>query len=210
MTDITDALQEPWPDLRMQREGVGLGMWIFLASEVLFFGGLFVSYAIYRSFNAEAFRIAGAQTDIIYGSINTALLLTSSLTMTIALRAATAQLRRLTLICLAATTTLGFAFLACKGLEYYGDVQKHLIPGPDFPLSPPATQMFWGLYWIMTGIHAVHLSAGIVVVLAVFVLFQRRIIPIQGSTMEGVAIYWHFVDSVWIVLYPLIYLAGRS
>ncbi len=93
MTDLARALQEPWPDLRLQREGVGLGMWMFLASEMLFFSGLFITYAVYRSFNAEAFRIAGAHTEIIYGAINTALLLTSSLTMTIALRAATARLR---------------------------------------------------------------------------------------------------------------------
>src|SRR6202012_6007124 len=101
MTDA--ALQEPWPDLRLQREGVGLGMWIFLASEVLFFDGLFTTYAVYRGFNANAFRIAGAQTDIVYGAINTVILLTSSLTMTIALRAAVARLRRLTLVCLALT-----------------------------------------------------------------------------------------------------------
>jgi cytochrome c oxidase subunit III len=210
MSDTTGALREPWPNLQLQREGVGLGMWMFLASEVLFFGGLFVCYAIYRSFNAEAFRIAGEHTEIVYGSINTALLLTSSLTITIALRAATAQMRNLTLACLGITAALGFAFLACKGLEYYADLKEHLFPGPNFPLSPPATQIFWGLYWIMTGIHAIHLSAGIGVVLVVFTLFERRVVPVQGSTMEGVAIYWHFVDAVWIVLYPLIYLAGRS
>ena len=92
MSDTAGALQHPWPDLRLQRAGVGLGMWMFLASEVLFFGGLFVSYAVYRSFNEEAFRIAGAHAQIVYGSINTAILLTSSLTMTVALRAATAQI----------------------------------------------------------------------------------------------------------------------
>ena len=140
MTDLARALQEPWPDLRLQRQGVSLGMWFFLASEVLFFGGLFVTYAIYRSFNAEAFRIAGAHTEIVYGSINTVLLLTSSLTMTVALRAATAQLRDLTLICLGVTAALGFAFLVCKGLEYHDDLTEHLVPGPNFPLSPPATQ----------------------------------------------------------------------
>jgi cytochrome c oxidase subunit 3 len=210
MSGFAGALREPWPNLRLQREGVGLGMWLFLASEVLFFGGLFTTYAIYRSFNAEAFRIAGEHTEIVYGSINTVLLLTSSLTMTIAVRAATVELRTLTLRSLAITAALGFAFLLCKGLEYYGDLKEHLVPGPHFPLSPPATQIFWGLYWIMTGIHAIHLSAGIAVVLVVFTLFKRRIIPVQGSTMEGIAIYWHFVDSVWIVLYPLIYLMGRS
>ena len=210
MTDLARALQEPWPNLRMQREGVSLGMWFFLASEVLFFGGLFVTYTIYRSFNADAFRIAGAQTAIVYGSINTVLLLTSSLTMTVALRAASVRFRDLTLICLGVTAALGAAFLVCKGLEYHDDLAKHLVPGPDFPLSPPATQMFWGLYWIMTGIHAIHLTAGIGVVLVVFILFKRNVIPVQGSTMEGLALYWHFVDSVWIVLYPLIYLVGRT
>ncbi|MGA7804048.1 cytochrome c oxidase subunit 3 [Bradyrhizobium sp.] len=210
MTDLARALQEPWPDLRLQREGVGLGMWFFLTSEVLFFAALFCSYAVYRSFNAEAFHIAAAHTKIVYGSINTALLLTSSLTMTIALRAAAAELRRPTLLCLLATAALGIAFLICKGLEYRSDLAEHLVPGAGFPLTPPATQIFWGLYWIMTGIHALHLTAGIAIVLVVTTLFRRQIIPVQGSTMEGVAIYWHFVDSVWLVLYPLIYLAGRS
>jgi cytochrome c oxidase subunit 3 len=185
-------------------------MWFFLASEVLFFGALFATYAVYRSFNAEAFRIAGARTEIVYGSINTALLLTSSMTMTVALRAATARLRDLTLLGLGVTAALGVAFLVCKGLEYREDFIEHLVPGPNFPLSPPATQIFWGLYWIMTGIHAVHLTAGIGVVLTIFTLFKRRVIPVQGSTMEGAALYWHFVDCVWIVLYPLLYLAGRS
>lgn len=207
---MSAALREPWSDLRMQREGVGLGMWIFLASEMLFFGGLFVSYAVYRSFNEDAFRLASAHTQILYGSINTALLLTSSLTVTIALRAATAELRSLTLVCLGVTAALGIVFLVCKGLEYREDLKEHLFPGPNFPLSPPATQIFWGLYWVMTGVHAVHLSVGIGVVLFVFVLFRRRVVPLQGSTMEGVALYWHFVDSVWIVLYPLLYLGGRS
>jgi heme/copper-type cytochrome/quinol oxidase subunit 3 len=210
VTEASHALREPWPNLRLQREGVGLGMWIFLASEILFFGGLFCSYAVYRSFNDEAFRIAGQHTQTVYGSINTALLLTSSLTMTVALRAATIELRKLTLIFLAATAALGLAFLVSKGLEYREDLKQQLFPGPQFPLSPPATQMFWGFYWVMTGIHAVHLSAGIALVLGVFALFKRNIIPVQGSTMEGVAIYWHFVDSVWLVLFPLLYLAGRS
>jgi cytochrome c oxidase subunit III len=204
------ALQEPWPDLSLQREGVGVGMWVFLMSEILFFAGLFCTYTVYRSFNPEAFRVAGSKTEILYGSINTVLLLTSSLTMTIALRAATAQLRRLTLVCLVATVALGLGFLAVKGLEYHDDVANGLVPGAGFALSPPQTALFWMLYWIMTGIHAIHLSAGVLVVATVAVLFAREVIPVQGSTMEGVAIYWHFVDSVWLVLFPLLYLGGRS
>src|SRR5262249_23656427 len=109
MTDVSRALQEPWPNMRLQREGVSLGMWMFLVSEALFFAGLFCSYAVYRSFNDEAFRIAAGHTKIVYGSINLVLLLTSSMTMTVALRAATAELRRLTLVCLLITAALGVA-----------------------------------------------------------------------------------------------------
>ena len=208
--DAASALQEPWPNLALQREGVGIGMWVFLMSEILFFAALFCIYAVYRGFNPQAFRLAAAHTDILYGSINTVLLLTSSLTMTIALRAATARLRQLTLACLAITAALGLAFLAVKGIEYADDISKALVPGPRFSLSPPPTELFWMLYWIMTGIHAIHLSAGVLVVTTVALLFARRVIPVQGSTMEGVAIYWHFVDLVWLILFPLLYLGGRS
>ncbi len=210
MSDVAPALQEPWPDLAVQREGVSVGIWVFLASEILFFSGLFVTYAVYRSFNSQAFTEAAAHTEIFYGTLNTALLITSSMTMTVALRAATARMRRLTLLCLALTILLGLGFLLCKGLEYRDDLTKNLFPGVAFLLSSPQTQLFWMLYWIMTGVHAVHLSAGIAVVITVAVLFARRVIPVQGSTMEGVATYWHFVDSVWLVLYPLLYLVGRS
>jgi cytochrome c oxidase subunit III len=210
MSDASALLHEPWPDLRLQREGVSFGVWVFLASEVLFFGGLFLGYTVYRNFNAEAFRLAASHTEIVYGTINTGLLLTSSMTMTIALRAATVGMRQTTLILLAVTLALGIAFLATKGLEYASDLEKHLFPGPEFPLSPPAAQLFWAYYWVMTGIHAVHLSGGIIVVAAVSVLYWRRIIPVQGSTMAGVATYWHFVDAIWLVLFPLLYLVGRS
>lgn len=210
MTDAAGALQEPWPDLALQREGVSLGMWVFLMSEILFFAGLFCTYAVYRGFNPDAFRLAASHTEIFYGATNTVILLTSSLTMTVALRAATARLRRLTIACLVVTAVLGLAFLAVKGMEYREDFAKALVPGEEFSLTPPETQLFWMLYWIMTGIHAIHLSAGVFVVGAVAALFARRVVPVQGSTMEGVAIYWHFVDSVWLVLFPLLYLGGRS
>jgi len=210
MSDVSRALQEPWPDLAVQREGVSFGIWVFLASEILFFGALIAAYAVYRSLNPEAFARAAEHTEILYGTINTVLLLTSSVTMTIALRASAARLRRITIVCLMLTLALGLAFLLVKGLEYKDDIDKSLIPGASFPLADPPTQLFWMLYWIMTGIHAIHLSAGILVVATVAVLFWRRIIPVQDSTMEGVATYWHFVDSVWLILYPLLYLVGRS
>ncbi len=210
MSDVSRALQEPWPDLAVQRTGVSVGIWAFLASEILFFSGLFITYAVYRVSNAQAFQVAAAETELFYGTLNTAILLTSSMTMTVALRASGARLRRVTIACLAITAVLGLAFLFCKGLEYRDDLAKHLFPSADFSLKPPQTELFWMLYWIMTGIHAVHLSAGIAVVTVVTVLFWRRVVPVQDSTMEGVATYWHFVDSVWLVLYPLLYLVGRS
>ncbi|MGB6537813.1 MAG: cytochrome c oxidase subunit 3 [Xanthobacteraceae bacterium] len=210
MRDASRALHEPWPNLAVQREGVHFGIWVFLASEILFFSGLFIIYAVYRSFNPQAFAEAAKHTELFYGTLNTGLLLTSSFTMTVALRAANARLREITLAALTLTVLLGIAFLLCKGLEYHDDLEKNLFPGAAFPLSDPPTQLFWMLYWITTGIHAVHLSAGIAVVLTVIVLFWRRVIPVQGSTMQGVATYWHFVDSVWLVLYPLLYLVGRS
>ncbi len=210
MSDVSEALQEPWPNLAVQREGVSFGIWVFLASEILFFSALFITYAVYRSFNPEAFAAAAKETELFYGTLNTGLLLTSSMTMTIALRAATVQWRGVTLVALALTAALGLAFLLCKGLEYHDDLTKNLFPSAAFPLAEPPAQLFWMMYWIMTGIHAIHLSAGIAVDIAVLLLFWRRILPIQGSTMEGVATYWHFVDSVWLVLYPLLYLVGRS
>jgi cytochrome c oxidase subunit III len=213
MTDLAleqaEGLQEPWPTHALQRGGVELGMWTFLASEVLFFGALFVTYAVYRSFNADAFRVAGAKTEIVYGATNTVILLTSSVTITVAVRAAGAHLRRLAVGCLVATALLGIAFIVVKGFEYDDDLAKSLFPGANFPLSPPQTQLFWMLYWIMTGIHAVHLGAGILLVLTVAWLFHRDVLPVQRSTIEGLSIYWHFVDCVWLILFPLLYLVGR-
>jgi cytochrome c oxidase subunit 3 len=197
--------------LALQRQGVAVGIWVFLASEILFFSGLFITYAVYRALNPQAFQEAAAHTEIFYGTLNTGILLTSSMTMTVALRAASERLRGITLALLLITLVLGLAFIGCKGLEYHDDLTKHLFPGdPGFPLSAPQAQLFWMLYWIMTGIHLVHLSGGILVVAVVVVLFWRRAVPVQDSTMEGVATYWHFVDSVWLVLFPLLYLAGRT
>ena len=210
MSNVSRALQEPWPDLAVQREGVHFGIWVFLASEILFFSGLFLTYAVYRSFNPQAFAEAGRHAEIFYGTLNTGLLLTSSMTMAVALRASRARSRRITLTALALTVLLGFGFLFCKGLEYHDDLSKHLFPGPHFAIASPPAQLFWSLYWIMTGIHAIHMSGGIAAVVTVWVLFWRRTIPVQNSTMEGVAAYWHFVDLVWLVLYPLLYLVGRS
>jgi heme/copper-type cytochrome/quinol oxidase subunit 3 len=210
MSDAAAALREPWPDLDRQRLGVSVGIWIFIASEVLFFGALFLGYAVYRVFNAEAFRIAAAETELLYGTVNLVLLLTSSVTMTVAVEASRHDLRRTAILGLALTILLGVAFLAVKGLEYRDDLAKGFFPGPHFPLHPVQTELFWAFYWMMTGVHAIHLAIGIGVVAVLVLLFVRRLYPIASPAMLGVATYWHFVDTIWILLYPLIYLVGRS
>src|SRR6266478_209891 len=210
MSDAATALREPWPDLDRQREGVSVGIWLFIVSEVLFFGALFLGYAVYRALYPEAFRIAAGETEVFYGSVNLVLLLTSSVTMTIAVDASRQGMRRTVVACLALTMLLGIAFLLFKGLEYSTDIAKGLLPGAYFPLQPPQTQLFWALYWVMTGVHAVHLAIGIGIVGVFALILWRRLLPIESPAMLGVATYWHFVDTVWIILFPLLYLVDRS
>jgi cytochrome c oxidase subunit III len=205
----TALLREPWPNLERQRYGASFGIWTFLATELLFFGGLFLMYAVYRTIHPEAFRVASHETDIIYGTTNTLILITSSLIMTFAERAASEGLRRLTIICLLVTAALGTAFLVVKGFEYSDDIAKGLVPGPQFSLHPASTQLFWGLYWIMTVVHAIHLSVGIGAVLVLTVLIKRTVVPLQTPASEVISLYWHLVDVIWVTLYALLYLPGR-
>jgi cytochrome c oxidase subunit III len=208
MSDAT-ILREPWPNVERQRYGATFGIWTFLATELLFFGALFLTYAVYRSLHPEAFRVASHATDIVYGTTNTVILLTSSLIMTIAERAATDGLRRVTSTCLLLTAALGTAFLVVKGFEYSNDISKGLVPGPEFPLHPASTQLFWALYWVMTVVHAIHLTIGIGAVLLLMVLVNRNAIPLRTPASEVISLYWHLVDVIWVTLYALIYLPGR-
>jgi cytochrome c oxidase subunit 3 len=210
MSDATTALREPWSDLDRQREGVSVGIWLFIASEVLFFGGLFLGYAVYRTLYPEAFRLAAAETEVFYGSVNLLLLLTSSVTMTVAVDASQLGRPRTTIVCLALTILLGTAFLVVKGFEYRSDLAKGLFPGVHFPLQPAQTQLFWALYWVMTGVHAIHLAVGIGIVGVFAWILWKRLLPIASPAIVGVATYWHFVDTVWIILFPLLYLVDRS
>jgi heme/copper-type cytochrome/quinol oxidase subunit 3 len=210
VTNAERILQEPWPSLERQREAVSFGMWVFIASELLFFGGLFVSYAVYRNLYPEALTIAARETEVIYGASNTAILLTSSLTMAMAVKGAEQGFRRMTIWCLVATVTLGLAFLVVKGFEYNSDLDRGLWPGPNFALHPAPTQLFWAFYWITTGLHAVHLSIGIGIVSVVTFRLVRRLMPVRASAFEGVALYWHLVDTIWVLLLPMLYLVGRA
>ncbi|ACL61629.1 cytochrome c oxidase subunit 3 family protein [Methylobacterium nodulans] len=214
MSEAAERLiREPWSDLGRQKHGATFGIWLFLASEMLFFGALILTYAVMRIGHPEAFAAAGRETNLTFGTLNTAILLTSSLTMAVAVQGSAARedLRRLVIVCLALTAALGVAFLVVKGFEYREDLDRSLVPGPDFPLPEAPAQIFFALYWVMTGVHAVHLSIGIVLVgrLALQGLLGRLELR-ESPDVEVTGLYWHLVDIVWVFLYPVFYLPGRS
>lgn len=195
-----------------QREAVALGMWIFLATELMLFGGLFLGYAVYRATYFDVWPAASAKLDLMLGTVNTAILLTSSLCMALADAAVERRARRLTLAMLTLTVVLGMAFLGIKFHEYAKELHEHLVPlswltfdfqGPN----PDAAQMFFNFYFMMTGTHAVHLTIGIVLVLIQLSAAWRWRRPEQLTRRVTVTgLYWHFVDVVWVFLFPMLYL----
>lgn len=202
----------PTPEAAPQDHEVGLlGMWIFLVTELLFFGGLFLAYAVARAHAPEAFALAGAHTHVVLGTINTALLLTASALVAGAVSAGEAdRASRAVPWLLGLAAALGVAFLAVKGAEYVSEWHEHLVPGPDFALRDVGgAQLFFVLYWTMTALHGVHVAVG-VAVLALFARGTHRLSAwATPRRVEVAGLYWHFVDLVWIVLYPLLYLMGR-
>jgi cytochrome c oxidase subunit III len=207
------ALAHQFDSLGQQTEAATLGMWVFLVTEVLFFGGLFVTYAVYLSLYPAAFGAASHELDILLGGINTAVLITSSLTMALAVHAAQLGQRRLLMIFLVVTMVLGTVFLGIKAVEYYHKFAEHHVPGPTFQFEREHqrhAQIFFSLYFIMTGLHAIHMIIGIGVLLVMWIWAWRgRITADYAGPIEISGLYWHFVDIVWIFLFPLLYLIGR-
>jgi cytochrome c oxidase subunit 3 len=192
-----------------------LGMWIFLASEVLFFGALIVAYAVARFHWPEGFAAASAKTNVWLGTTNTALLLISSCLMAVAAEASECARPRDVAPCLYGAAALGIAFLCIKGFEYHREWAEGLFPGPGFNIDGhvvPGAELFFSWYFFATALHALHLGIGIALALG-FAWISRSRKPELASTagaprIHAVALYWHFVDVVWIVLYPLIYLVS--
>jgi cytochrome c oxidase subunit 3 len=195
------------------------GLWIFLGSELLFFGGLLFAYAVARMHQPAGFALAGRHTDVVLGTINTALLLTSSLAVALAEawadhdadapRVASTS-GRWAAVLLAVAALLGAAFLLIKGIEYRHEWQEHLFPGPAFALAAtPGAQLFFQLYFVMTGLHALHLAIGMAWLLGLAWRCWRRPARVLPRHVAVAALYWHFVDVVWIVLWPLLYLVQR-
>jgi cytochrome c oxidase subunit 3 len=198
-------------DAPLPPEVARLGMWVFLASEVLFFGGLFMAYLYGRTHFPQGFAEAARHTHVVIGTVNTALLLTSSAVIAAAVACSQFEPKRHWAgRLLWVTALLGLAFLALKGVEYHKEWDEHLFPGRGFALSatPGATLFFW-LYFVMTGLHAVHLVVGLALVATFAWGASHAKAWAAARAIDVVALYWHFVDIVWIFLYPLIYLVLR-
>jgi cytochrome c oxidase subunit III len=207
------ALAHHFDDLEQQHEAATLGMWVFLVTEVLFFGGLFLVYSIYRSWYGGAFAAASRELDLTLGTINTAVLIASSLTMALAVHAAQLGQRRTLMLFLLATMALGSVFLGIKGFEYYQKFVEHHVPGPSFQFEREYfrhAQIFFSLYFLMTGLHALHMIVGFgIMTVMLWLAWTGTITAEYYSPIEISGLYWHFVDIIWIFLFPLLYLIGR-
>jgi cytochrome c oxidase subunit III len=212
------ALAHHFENLDQQREAETLAMWTFLVTEVLLFGGLFFAYTLYRWFYPGPFAGGSGHLNWKLGAFNTAVLLGSSLTMALAVRAAQLGQARPTTGYLGATLGLGTIFLAIKGFEWTHDWHLGLVPGLHFNHAAwksveqgRLVELFFSLYFTMTGLHAIHMIVG----MGVIVWLMRRAwegaySPEYNSPVELTGLYWHFVDVVWIFLFPLFYLLGSS
>jgi cytochrome c oxidase subunit 3 len=204
-------------DVEHQQQATLFGMWVFLATEVLIFGGIFAGYTVYRIEYTADFEVASRHLNLWIGGINTLVLLTSSLTMVLSIHAIRQGHRRTSALQLLLTAGLGTAFLAFKALEYYLDYRENLIPGLAFHpaewtalnVRPQHVQLFLIFYYFLTGLHAIHLLIGIAVVVVLAWLTHREHFSIEyHSPVESWGLYWHFIDVVWVFLLPLLYLIG--
>ena len=217
------ALRHQFAAPEQQRNAASLGMWVFLGTEIMFFGGLFCAYLIYRGMYFGDFGAASKSIDATLGGTNTAVLICSSVTVVLAVWAAQTARRSLLIAMLGITMLLGLAFLGIKAKEYTDKFEEHHVPGPSFSFenvpipghpgqyaNPSHAQIFFALYFIMTGLHALHMVAGLGVFSWLLALaWKGRFTPEYHTPVEVGGLYWHFVDIIWIYLFPLLYLIDR-
>ena len=217
------ALLHHFADAQQQKNAASLGMWLFLVTEIMFFGGMFCAYLVYRLAHFNAFAAGSQQLSIKLGAFNTAVLLVSSLTVVLAVKAAEAGNRKQLVTYLVLTVALGLTFLVVKGFEYAEKFERHHVPGPSFsftdtfddgaqkiPVNPNEAQLYFSLYFAMTGMHALHMviGCGLFTVLTVFA-WKGHYTPAYFTPIENAGLYWHLVDIIWIYLFPLLYLISR-
>ena len=234
------ALQHHFDTMGQQKEAAVIGMWVFLLTEILFFGGLFMAYMLYRVWYFEAFAAASKSLDIFWGGLNTAVLIGSSLTMAMAVRGAQTNKRTATVNWLILTMILGAVFLGVKYLEYSDKFEHHHVPGYHYrwaaehaegapaaatvtplhgfdgkrPMTADelqqTTQIYFSLYFTMTGLHALHMIVGIGLMCVItWMAWKGKFDEQYYTPVEMSGLYWHFVDIVWIFLFPLLYLVER-
>jgi cytochrome c oxidase subunit 3 len=198
-----------------QMDAATLGMWTFLITEVLFFGGMFAAYAVYRNMYSGAFASTSKYMDVVLGGTNTGVLICSSLTMALAVRAAQLSKRTELMRMIGLTMFFGSIFLVIKAFEYHHKWVEHLVPGFGFryeeaPYYEHNAQILFFLYFCMTGMHAVHMIVGLGLLTYLVIQAYRRVYNENYfSPVEMIGLYWHFVDIVWIFLFPLLYLIGH-
>jgi cytochrome c oxidase subunit III len=217
------ALLHHFATEEQQKDASNLGMWIFLGTEVMFFGGLFCAYLIYRHWYFGDFGAASTSINAKLGGANTAVLICSSLTVVLAIWAAQTSRRTLMIGMLILTMVFGLIFLGIKGIEYNDKFEEHHVPGasfsfdhmplpghPDQYANPQHAQIFFALYFIMTGLHALHMVVGLgIFSWLLWAAWKGRFTPEYHTPLEIGGLYWHFVDIVWIYLFPLLYLIDR-
>ncbi len=222
-----DALAHHFDNLEQQREAGSLGMWVFLITEIMFFGAMFTGYIIYRTKYAEAFAVGSHGLNWKYGAFNTVVLICSSLTMALAVYFAQMGSKQMQIVFLVLTMLLGLTFLGVKAIEYHEKYEVGHVPGFGFnwedkeiPQHVPAQeraplkqniQMFYWIYFVMTGVHALHMIIGIgAMCFLIYFAWRGRYTPEYHAPIELTGLYWHFVDIVWIFLFPLLYLLGAN
>jgi cytochrome c oxidase subunit III len=191
-------------------EGAKLGMWIFLFTEIVLFGGLFLLYSAYRAKYTIDFHRSGQDLNVFIGVANTVILLTSSLTVALSITALQKGCRKLSMLCLGTTIIFGVAFLVNKYIEWSNEIRHGMFPNsPELLAHPDGVKLFFGLYYSMTGLHGIHVFAGILLLSVIFDFIRRNKITAADYTkLENAGLYWHLVDVIWIFLLPLFYLAA--
>ncbi|UCF36046.1 MAG: cytochrome c oxidase subunit 3 family protein [Acidobacteriota bacterium] len=201
-------------DAEQQKETVNLGMWSFLITEVMMFGALFAAYGFYRFKYPQAWIEGSNYLDYLLGAFNTAVLICSSLTMAMAVHAAQHAKRKQIIVFLILTIILGGVFIGVKVVEYADKFEHHLVPGHNFSVDSPfanQVELFYSFYFIMTGLHALHMLIGFGIIATLVVMaYRNRFSEAYYAPVEMTGLYWHFVDIVWIFLFPFLYLIGRG
>jgi len=219
-SDATLAVHQPglrhhFDDSAQQLDSSTLGMWVFLITEVMFFGGMFGAYTVYRNMYPDAFASTSHFMNVTIGAINTGVLIFSSFTMVLAVRSAQLGQKKAIIAFLVLTLILGCIFLTLKYVEYQEKWVDHHIPGPGFHYQDPRyaaqAQILFFLYFAMTGMHAIHMIVGVGLLTALIAMAARKRFSAAWYTpVEMMGLYWHFVDIVWIFLFPLLYLIGHT